>query len=245
MNKLKSWASLSIIILLFSLGITRAQALNIPTHARGYVNDYAKMLTANQESMIDNKLRQFDKDTSNQVVVVTLNSLDGNSLEDVSMRIATKWKIGTKQNDNGVLLLIIKNDHKIRIEVGYGLEGSLTDGLSGDIIRYQIAPEFKNGDYYQGIENGIQSIMSATQGQYKPSKHNSDDTIKLWFFCFFLILWLLSSFIRKTGYFIGTPIGSTLAKFSDNSSSGGFFGSSGGFLGGGGCFGGGGASGGW
>ena len=244
----KLWVPLTILISLLVCSIALAQAPKIPAQASGYVNDYANMLTPNQAKSIDSQLRQFDKKTSNQIVVAMFNTLGGgSSLDDFSMRLATKWKIGTKKNDNGVLLLIIKNDRKMRMEVGYGLEGSLTDALSGIIIRNEIAPSFKQGNYYQGIENGVKAIMKATQGQYKPTTPIRS-TIKKWFaliaFIFFIGLFVLSNFIRSSGYFIGTTAGIFLAGLTSNS---GMFGGDGGggFSGGGGGFGGGGASGGW
>lgn len=153
---------------------------NLPNNnyvAYNYVNDYAHILTPGQRQNIDANLSSFDKQTSNQIVVATFNSLNGQSLENFSINLANKWKIGTKKNNNGVLLLIIKNDKKIRIEVGRGLEGALTDGLSGDIIRNQISPEFKQQNFYQGIKNGVYSIEKATKGEYKfdQDKNNQDN----------------------------------------------------------------------
>lgn len=245
----KYWISLTVLTSLLLCSIAFAQAPKIPDQATGYVNDYASMLTPAQVQSLDHQLIQFDKKTSNQVVVATFNTLGGEPLEDFSMHLATKWKIGTRKHDNGVLLLIIKNDHKMRIEVGYGLEGSLTDALSGLIIRNEIAPSFKQGNYYQGIENGVQAIMKATQGQYKPTASTATTVKKivaLIIFLFFIVVFVLSSFTRGNGYFVGTTagilmgglLGGGLGNNDDDSGFGG-----GGFGGGG--FGGGGASGGW
>ena len=150
---------------------------SIPAKPSGYVNDYAHMLTMSQAQNIATQLKNFDQKTSNQIVVATFNSLNGQPLEDFSMKLAEKWKIGSKAHDNGVILLIIKNDKKIRIEVGYGLEGALPDALAGVIIRHQIAPYFTTQDYNRGIENGVKGIMQATRGEYKPGKTTSTTPI--------------------------------------------------------------------
>lgn len=180
---------------------------SIPAKPSGYVNDYAHMLTMSQAQNIATQLKNFDQKTSNQIVVATFNSLNGQTLEDFSIKLAEQWKIGSKAHDNGVILLIIKNNKRIRLEVGYGLEGALPDALTGTIIRHQIAPYFTTKNYNQGIENGVKSIMQATRGEYKPRKttlttpiftplKKVDDNIKtllsLTFTCLFMLYALIS-----------------------------------------------------
>src|SRR4029434_7530579 len=99
--------------------------------------------------------------------VAIFPSLEGESLEDFSIRLATAWKVGRKGKDNGVLLLIFKDDRAIRIEAGYGLEGALPDAVSKSIIETKIIPEFRRGDFHAGIFSGVDAIMAATKGEYQ------------------------------------------------------------------------------
>lgn len=219
-------------------------ALEVPKHADSYVTDRAGLLSSSAKASLETMLRAFEEKTSSQVVVATFPSLEGDSLEDFSMRLAEAWKVGQKGRDNGVIFLIFKNDRKIRIEVGYGLEGVLTDALSGQIISHVVAPYFRQGDYEGGILAGTNAIMKATQGEYKgvPRKEKPAAGVRLIFllgvfFLFHLFAQANSNNIGRRGrggFFV--PMGGGF-----RSGGGGF----GGFSGGGGGFGGGGASGGW
>ena len=141
-------------------------SLPIPEKPTSYVNDYAHLLSVDAKRKLEDILSAFEKGTSNQVVIATFESLEGESLEDYSIRLAGKWKIGTKKNDNGVILLVFKKEHEIRIEVGYGLEGTLPDAICSQIIRYEIVPFFKSRDFDNGILNGVNAIVKATSGEY-------------------------------------------------------------------------------
>lgn len=254
-----------VFICLFAI-TTFARAEIIFSTPQGYVNDYAQMLSVEQSAKLNTTLKQFDQQTSNQVVVATFASLEGHPLETFSMKLAQQWKIGTKKHDNGVLLLIIRDDRKIRIETGYGLEGALTDAVSSSIIRNQIAPSFKKQDYAAGIEKGVTAILEAVKGEYKPE--NIAETSfydSIWFWCSvgILLLLLFYPYVRQRG--IKIPVIDflfmILAMLLSNSQqektrrSGDDFinrgnqdndsNDRGGFSGGGGKFGGGGASGDW
>ena len=143
-----------------------ATALEVPA-LKGRVNDYAGLLTPTTQNQLEQALMQFEQAESTQIVVLTVNSLEGESLEDFSMQVAEAWKVGQKGLDNGAILLIAKNDRKIRIEVGYGLEGSLTDMISGRIIRNVIVPAFRSGNFDQGVANGVAAMMAAVKGEYQ------------------------------------------------------------------------------
>ncbi|WP_244288169.1 TPM domain-containing protein [Leptospira congkakensis] len=117
-------------------------------------------------SALETKLRDHESKTTNQVAVYVISSLEGEVLEEYSLRVAETWKLGQKKNDNGVLLLIALDDRKLRIEVGYGLEGSLTDVLCHHIIEKEIKPYFKKGEIESGIQNGVNSILGAIEGSY-------------------------------------------------------------------------------
>lgn len=143
-------------------------ALDIPQPV-GYVNDFAGMLSVSFRQNLEIQLANFDKGTTNQIVVVTIDSLEDNSLEEYAVKLFEEWKIGQKDKDNGLLLLIVKDDRKIRIEVGYGLEPIITDGRAGRIIREQISPEFKKGNYEQGIQAAVEKIEQyLKQGEPAP-----------------------------------------------------------------------------
>ncbi|MDA8161095.1 MAG: TPM domain-containing protein [Desulfobacteraceae bacterium] len=138
-----------------------------PPAFHGYVNDYAHLLRPETVQLLDQALSDFDRSDSTQVAVLTIDSLAGDNLEDFSIRTAERWKIGQKGKDNGVLLLVVKNDHKLRIEVGRGLEGVLTDLLAGRIVDNVIRPLFKEGRYDEGVKAGVGAIIQACRGEFK------------------------------------------------------------------------------
>ena len=138
-----------------------------PPPFQGYVNDYAHLLKPETVRLLDQALSDFDRSDSTQVAVLTIDSLAGDSLDDFSIRTAERWKIGQKGKDNGVLLLVVKNDHKLRIEVGRGLEGVLTDLLAGRIVDNVIRPLFKEGRYDEGVKAGVGAIIQACRGEFK------------------------------------------------------------------------------
>ena len=144
-----------------------ALALEVPPKPLGRVSDYTNTLSASEIRELDSILEQFEQDTTNQIAVVLIPTLAGDNLEDYSIRLAEKWKIGQLGKDNGVILLIVMQDRKIRIEVGYGLEGVLPDSLAGDIIRTTLAPHFRSNNYFGGIRAAIQRIIAATEGEYQ------------------------------------------------------------------------------
>jgi uncharacterized protein len=140
----------------------------------GRVNDYAGILSSNTISELDGKLKAFEDSTSNQIAVLTINTLEGADLEEYSIKVAQIWKLGQKGKDNGVLLLVVKDDRKVRIEVGYGLEGTLTDALCSVIIQRGILPKFRNKDYDGGVEAGVTSILGAINGTFTADDASSE-----------------------------------------------------------------------
>jgi len=143
-----------------------ACALEVP-QLRGRVNDYANLLSPGASQRLEQALVDFERSDSTQIVVLTINSLEGESLEEYSIRVAEAWRIGQAKLDNGAILLIAKQERKIRIEVGRGLEGVLTDLVSGRIIRGDMSPHFKKNDYDAGITAGVSSIMQVVRGEYQ------------------------------------------------------------------------------
>lgn len=124
----------------------------------GYVNDFASILDDSTEASLKAQLTTLEKDTSAEVVVVTVTSLDAMSIEEYANKLFADWGIGKKRQDNGVLLLVAPTDRAVRIEVGYGLEGILPDGLAGEIIRNDIIPEFRANNFPGGVTKGIDRI---------------------------------------------------------------------------------------
>ncbi len=186
-----------------------AFALEVPGY-RGYINDYAEMISPQEEARLERALQSFDLTDSTQVAVLTIPSLEGGALEDFSIRTVDKWGIGQKGKDNGVLLLIAKKERKIRIEVGRGLEGVLTDLLSGRIIDDIITPSFKAGQYDQGIESGLAAIIQATRGEFKADsiprrRRHRDEPSPLFKFLFFgfAAVAFLASISRPLGMVAG------------------------------------------
>lgn len=170
-NRLLSRLLLTFLLL---LAFVSQAAPNFPA-LTGRVVDQANVLSAQQISALTTKLAEHEKRTSNQVVIVTLSSLQGYDIADYGYQLGRYWKIGQKDINNGVLLIVAPNERKVRIETGYGLEGVLPDVLSNQIIQDQIVPRFRNGDTAGGIAAGSQSIMDAIAGEYQasPGQHRS------------------------------------------------------------------------
>jgi len=164
-----SWGRvIGVLLCLVMIFPCMAAALEVPT-LKGRVNDYAAMLPPEAESRIETLLKDLEEKDSTQVVVLTVPSLAGDSLEDFSMRVAERWKIGRKGLDNGAILVIARDDRKVRIEVGYGLEGRLTDITAGRIIRDRIVPEFRAGRFDQGVLNGVVALTEVVRGEFQAS----------------------------------------------------------------------------
>jgi uncharacterized protein len=154
-----------------------ASALEVPALS-GRIVDLARLLPADVAQSLDREMAEHEKRTGNQVAVLTIPSLEGESLEEYSHRVATTWKLGGKGVDNGVLLLVVPGERRIRIEVGYGLEGTLTDAVSSQIIRREMVPKFRTGDVPGGISSGVRAIVGTIEGTYtapEKAKSRGDD----------------------------------------------------------------------
>ncbi|MGA2368062.1 MAG: YgcG family protein [Dehalococcoidia bacterium] len=144
-------------LMLLPMGTALVAAQNFPEY-QGFVNDYAGLLSPAVKAKLEAQLTQLEKDTTAEVAVITIKSLEGDSIEDYASRLFEKWGIGKKGVDNGVLFLVALDDHMMRIEVGYGLEPIITDGRAGRIRDNDVIPRFKNNDYEGGITAGVNSI---------------------------------------------------------------------------------------
>ncbi len=249
-------------LLLAVLALVAAAAwaeLRVPPPPDRRVNDYADALTTAERDRLERQLIEAEKTSQNQVVVAIFRSLDGESLEDFSIRLAQAWRVGQKGLDNGVIFLVFLNDRQMRIEVGYGLEPTLTDAVASSILRDVVAPRFREGKIADGIAAGLTAIEAAIKGTYRSPPARSarpSDPIALPQLILLLVvlggigmavippLFFYRAGARRSNGWTGRGTGWGGPYFGGGgggwSSRGG-----GGFSGGGGSFGGGGASGRW
>jgi uncharacterized protein len=217
--------------------------------------------SAAEAARLDAKLRRFAEETSTQIVVAIFKKLPSPSLEDFTIRTAESWRVGRKDWDNGAVFFVFVDDRKMRIETGYGLEGALPDILAARILDEQVRPRFRAGDWAGGLEAGIDAIMAATRGEYKPppEKKKGTPTLAIVIIVVFVLLFALLSIFGNAAS--GQTYGSRGSRRSRRwggggpwvgggwGGGGGFGGGGswggGGFSGGGGSFGGGGASSSW
>src|SRR6185369_15367667 len=143
-----------------------ATALDVPQLA-GRINDYARVLSPEAATRLERKLAAFEQEQSTQVVVLTVPSLQGEDIDQFAIRVADQWKIGQKGKDNGVILILAQAEHKVRIEVGMGLQGVLPDITAARIIRDIMRPYLRSGDFDRGVEAGVEAVMAATRGEFK------------------------------------------------------------------------------
>lgn len=236
----------------------------IPPAPTRYFNDYAHVVKTTTADQLNKKLEDFEKATSNQVVVAIFPKMQSDSsIEDYTQRVAEKWGAGGKKRNNGVVLFVFRDDRKLYIQVGYGLEGALPDATAKQIIGREITPRFKAGDFDGGMTAGVDAILAATKGEYRGTgstvnqQQGSRNSPGSWLACLLfalipsLYIWALIQRTRRGWTQIG-PGGTRrlggfyggLGGFGGGRGSGGGFGG-GGFSGGGGSFGGGGAGGSW
>lgn len=254
--------SLWLAALLVFAAASIAYALDFPALS-GRVVDQAGLLTPAERQSLDETLTAHETATGNQVVVVTLRSLGGTPIEDYGYQLGRHWGLGEKGKDNGVLLIVAPNERKVRIEVGYGLEGTLTDATSRLIIENVIIPAFRSGQFGPGIVAGVGAILKVLAGeapaavQAKRVKQRQDEASPLAIVLIFVLIWFVLVMSRRgIVFFPGTGGGLPRRRRWDDwrggggggwGSGGGWSGGGGGggFSGGGGSFGGGGASGSW
>ena len=236
--------------LVLLLSATLRADIPIPPAPKDYFNDDAGLVPASDASRMNDELRQFDEQTSNQILVAIFPSLPEPSLEDFTIRTAQAWRVGQKKLNNGAILFLFVQDHKSRIEVGYGLEGALPDATCKDILEDQLAPKFRQGDYSGGLQAAIDAMMAATKGEYTATHRATQRPSGIPRGCvsgiFVLIFFIFPMFFRRRwrtygggGWWTGGGFGG------GGFGGGGWSGGGGGFSGGGGSFGGGGASGSW
>jgi len=254
-------------LLLLLAASTGLGAETLPSPPTRYFNDYTGTIRPDVAAALNSKLEAFEKESSSQVVVAMFSRLPPNAaLEDYANRLFRAWKIGQGRQNNGILLLVFKDDRRLRIEVGYGLEGVLPDALANRIIANEIVPAFKRGDFNGGLTAGVDAILQAARGEYKGTgrtvaqgrraHHTNPVPFIILLFLFFIVMSAVmrraarrgTMYHRRRRSYWG-PVwmgggwgGGGFGGGGWGSSGGGF---SGGFSGGGGSSGGGGASGSW
>ena len=234
------------------LFMATAQALTFPALS-GRVVDDAKMLDPATRQQLTQTLEAHEKATGEQVVVVTVPGLQGTAIEDYGYQLGRAWGIGQKDKNNGALLIVARDDRKLRIEVGYGLEDRLTDAQSSVILNQVITPAFKNGQFSQGISDGVAAILQVLGGDplaepaYASGQGQGSDFMAEHPFVVLLLFVLFVIVVAACQFYGICNAGGGGGSRSGGFGGGGFGGGrgGGGFSGGGGSFGGGGASGGW
>jgi uncharacterized protein len=238
--------------LLFLIGFAQDA---LPEKPDSWVNDYANVLSDTEKQHLDNMLSGLEKRSSNQIFIAMFSKMPENYyLEDFAVKLYDKWKPGLAEQDNGILIVIFIDDRKMRIEVGYGLEDVVTDAQAGAVIRNNIGPHFRSGDYYAGLKSALDVLVPAAEGKYQipveqKRKKGKDSPIAAVLIVFFIFIVLSRIFGRRSTGFGSrgryTRYGGPFIFGGGSGGSGGGF-SSGGFSGGfGGMSGGGGASGSW
>ncbi|MFM6925236.1 MAG: TPM domain-containing protein [Ferruginibacter sp.] len=251
-------------LLLIAGFAARAQDIPPVPNPPKLVNDFTGTLTQDQQQSLENKLKLFDDSTSTNIAVVIVKTTNGTDVADYALELGRKWGVGQKGKNNGVVLLIAKDDRKLNISPGYGLEEALPDVTCKQIIDYTIVPNFKGNDYYRGIDEGTDAIIQAVKGEYKApegygNRKGTGGIGRIIFIIIIIIIFLAISggrggggtFMSRRGFAAWTILNMLSNSGGGRSGGGGWSGGGGssgggGFGGfGGGSFGGGGASGSW
>lgn len=249
---------ISFALLFAFLGLTLAARATevIPPAPAAYFNDYAGIVAPAAARQLDAELKQFERDTSNQIIVAIYPKLKSDSsVEDYTVRVFQSWGVGQKDRKNGAVLFLFQESHDIRIVTGYGLEGALPDALCKRIIEDEIIPRFRQGDFTGGLQAGVHAMLAATKGEYKGTGHTAGDRrgrnqTPPGFIIIFIIIVVIISLIRGRRNTVYGRNGRVSPWISTGGFGGGWGGGSGGgggggFSGGGGSTGGGGAGGRW
>jgi uncharacterized protein len=204
--------------LLVFLFANSALAYSNPGNPTGFVNDYTDTLNSEQKQQLENKLTQFEKDSSNEISLVIIKDLQGDTIENFAEKLFKDWGIGKKDKDNGILVLVAKDDRQMRIEVGYGLEGALTDAQSFWIINNIMKPAFRADDFAKGLNEATDKIIAATKGEVIPGQNNNTentnlisaqdyDSLSILWACIIGFMWLTAILGRSKSWWLGGVLG--------------------------------------
>jgi uncharacterized protein len=154
--------SLFLLLSAFLLTASIAAGVDIP-YLTGRVTDNAQILSPETRRSLTDSLKAHESRTGNQIAILTVPTLNGGGIEEFAVDVFKEWKLGQKGKDNGILIIVVPNDRRMRIEVGYGLEGTITDLMAGRIIQHVMTPKFKNGDFNGGITDGARTVMDVLE----------------------------------------------------------------------------------
>lgn len=213
MTVARSAAGWTLVLALLVSGVPLAEAYTIPAND-GLVTVATRpdvqVITRQQRDRLESELEAYDRETSNQIAVAIVQSLNGEAIEDVGIQIARKWKVGSTKN-NGILILFSYDDRQVRFDVGYGLEGAVPDIVAGGIIDTDMIPRFRSGDYFGGFEAAIDSLRKHIGGEYTADRYKSTQsqgfTPYLFFFGFIVFQWLISVLGRTKSWWLGGVLG--------------------------------------
>lgn len=181
-----------------------------PGPPRGFVNDFAEMFTQDQLQQLEAKLSAYAKSSGNEIAVATVQSLGGDTVENFAAKLFEDWQIGEKGKDNGILLLVAKEDRQMRIEVGYGLEPQLTDIEASHLLSNVLVPAFKNGDYFGGVSGAVDLMVQKLSGEYPEAfvaRAESQPPTNYFLFGIFAFLFLSRVFAQTRSWWLGGAIG--------------------------------------
>jgi uncharacterized protein len=246
---------LALAVVLFA-GVWLHAAERMPPAPVRFFNDYTGTVSTTTASTLNRQLEQYERQSSNQLLVVVYPKMEtDSSVEDYTIRVAQSWKVGQKDTNNGAVLFVFKEDRQLRIEVGYGLEPTLTDATSHDIIENILKPRFRQGDFDLGLSEAVSAMIAATKGEYTGtgrtraearSNGRNGSSIPGWAIVLIVVILVLRGFRRNRNPSIFmNPTRRSSTWWDSGGGSGGGWSGGGGFSGGGGSFGGGGASGKW
>jgi len=202
MQKLKYIASLIVLLVGISLPQTVYAQFDIPPTPKEQtsVYDYINLLSSSEKSNLEQKLIRYSDTTSTQIVVAIISTTNGENIGLLTPKWAHQWGIGQAKEDNGVFILLAKDDRQIWISPGYGVEDRLTAGILGELTRNVIIPEFKNGDYYAGLDKGTDAIFELLNGTYQGTRKSSNNNgfpPKLGFILFLIFIFIIISIIKN------------------------------------------------
>ncbi|MDO8468378.1 MAG: TPM domain-containing protein [Candidatus Peribacter sp.] len=194
-------------------GAVTALAFDVPPND-GFVTDTANVLSAEEKTQISETLTAYQKETSNQIAVLIVNTLNGEPIADVAVQVGRKWGVGTKENNNGILILVAYSDREIFLATGYGLEGAVPDIVAKGIIEQEISPKFRDGDYAGGIKAGITALQKHIGGEYTADRYATSSEGSsggfvpfLFFFVIILLQWAVVFLGRTKSWWLGGVLG--------------------------------------
>lgn len=191
--------------------VSTAYALNLPSYD-GFVTDLAGVLTSSQKQNLESSLEAYRQETSNEIAVLIVPSLEGEVIADLAVEVGREWGIGTEEHNNGILLLIAIEDRELFIATGYGLEGAVPDIVAKGIIDEEIVPQFRNGDYYAGVQAGIEALKKHIGGEYTADRYSSSgsssDWSGIWIFIVIIGVQILAAVLGSTkSWWMGGVVG--------------------------------------